>query len=145
MKKPLLSLVLLAVVSTAQAENKDPAFFGRWKIASVADFAGVTADTDVSGSRRLIGAELVIKPGGMQFAGEDCRNPSFTVERKTLAQAFTIGFQMSNTDKLKLPDPVEEVEVECQNAADFSLLYVRSKDHIVFVWSGILFNAVKQR
>jgi hypothetical protein len=67
------------------------------------------------------------------------------MERKTLAQAFRIGFQMPDTGRLKLPDPVTEIEVECTNPTDISLLYVRSKDQIVFVWSGIFFNAVKQK
>lgn len=145
MKQLLMSFVLLAAALPAQAEKIDPAVFGRWKIASVADFAGILADSDVADSKRLIGADLLIAPKGIQFAGEDCRNPSFIVERKTLAQAFRIGFQISDTDKLKLPDPVIEVEVECENPTDFSLFYVRSKGQIVFVWSGILFNAVKQR
>jgi hypothetical protein len=145
MKQLLMSFVLLATVLPPQAEKIDPEVFGRWKIASVADFAGIMADSDVADSKRLIGADLVIAQKGVQFAGEDCQNPSFTVERKTLAQAFRIGFQMSDTDKLKLPDPVTEVEVECENSTDISLFYIRSKGQIVFVWSGIFFNAVKQR
>lgn len=145
MKKSLMWFALLAAVLPAKAEKIDPAVFGRWKIISVADFAGIMADTDVSESKRLIGADLVIAPKGIKFAGEDCKHPSFTVERKTIAQAFRIGFQMSDTDKLKLPDPVTEVEVACENATDFSLFYVRGRGDIVFVWSGILLNAVKQR
>lgn len=145
MKAPLLWFVLLSTVLPAQAEKIDPEVFGRWKIASVADFAGIVADTDFAESKRLIGAELVIAPKGIKFGGEDCKNPSFTVARKTLAQAFRIGFQMTDSDNLKLPDPVTEVEVECKNATDISLFYVRSKNNIVFVWSGIFFNAVKQR
>jgi hypothetical protein len=145
MKQLFMSFVLLTAVLSAQAEKIAPDVFGRWKIASVADFAGIMADTDVPDSKRLIGTDLVIGKKGIQFAGEDCQNPSFTVERKTLAQAFRIGFQMSNTEKLNLPDPVTEVEVECENSSDISLFYVRSKGQIVFVWSGIFFNAVKQR
>jgi hypothetical protein len=145
MKQLLISFAFFATVLPAQAEKIDPPIFGRWKIASVADFAGIMANSDVAHSKRLIGAELVIAQKSIQFAGEDCKNPSFTVERKTLAQAFRIGFQMSDTDKLKLPDPVTEGEVECENSTDISLFYVRSKGQIVFVWSGIFFNAVKQR
>lgn len=146
MKRLLIAFaLLLSVVCPAQAEKIDPQVFGHWKITSVADFAGIMADTDVADSKRLIGAALIIAPKSIQFAGENCKNPEFTVERKTLAQAFRIGFQMTDTDKLKLPDPVMEIEVECENATGISLFYVRSKGEIVFVWSGILFNAVKQR
>jgi hypothetical protein len=145
MKQLLMSLILLAAVVPARAQKIDPPIFGRWKIVSVADIAGIMADSDVADLNRLIGANLVIAQKSVQFAGEDCKNPIFTVERKTLAQAFRIGFQMSDTNKLKLSDSVTEVEVECENPTDISLFYVRSKGQIVFVWSGILFNAVKQR
>jgi hypothetical protein len=40
MKQLLMSFLLLAAVLPAQAEKIDPRIFGRWKIASVADFAG---------------------------------------------------------------------------------------------------------
>jgi hypothetical protein len=145
-KRLLISLALvLAGAASAHADALDAQLFGHWKIASVADFAQIVADTDVAHSKRLIGADLVVERDHIRFAGEDCKKPAFTVEKKTLAQAFTIGFQMRDTTKLRLPDPVTEIEVTCENATDFSLFYVRGKGHIVFVWSGIFFNAVKQR
>jgi hypothetical protein len=141
----LCMLALLAAALPAHAEKIDPAIYGRWKITSVADFAGVVADTGLASSRRLIGTNLFITPQAVKFAGEECRKPSFNVERKTLAQAFRVGFQMETTDKLKLPDPVAEVELACDNETDFSLFYVKDKRNIVFVWSGVLFNAALQR
>jgi hypothetical protein len=145
--KKLCMLALLAAALPAHAEKIDRAIYGRWKITSVADFAGVVAETDLASSRRMIGTNLFITPQAVKFAGEECRKPSFNVERKTLAQAFRVGFQMETTDKLKLPDPVAEVELECDNETetDFSLFYVKDKRHIVFVWSGVLFNAALQR
>lgn len=141
-----LFTVLLSCAMTwpVQAATIDKQILGHWKIVSVADFAGIGADTDEADSKRLLGAELVIAPHSVRFDGEECKNPKYKAGRKTLAQAFRIGFQLEDTKKLQLPDPVIEIETNCENATAISLLYVRSRSRIVLVWSGIFFNAVKQ-
>lgn len=146
MKRFAISCLLLLIAALpAHAEKPDPQIFGRWKIVSVAGFAGVIADSAIAESKQLLGAELFLERDGIQFAGQNCKNPSFSVQRTTLAQAFLIGFKMPDYDKLKLPDPATEIEVECESPTDITYLYVRSKDQIVFVWSGIFFNAVKRK
>jgi hypothetical protein len=143
MRLLLACILMLGMCCPARAEKVDRHIFGSWRIVSVADYAGIGADTDEEDTKRLIGATLTISAKRISFDKETCRNPSYKTVRKTLDEAFWIGFQLQDTRQLRLPEPVKEIQAHCANPTGITVLYVRNHREIVFVWSGIFFNAVK--
>lgn len=138
----IAALAALLAISSAAAAPLDADLTGHWKIVGTAD-AQQTTSLSSDDADQLVGEELIVAPSSLTFHGETCSNPSFKRSRRHTVPFFLREYKL-DPKNLKLPDPVVEVSIVCDQASPINFIYLQGRRRIVFFWRGFFLNASKQ-
>lgn len=141
MRKQLCCIAFLSISIGANAEKMDTHIYGQWKITGVAD-AQETTSLSSDQADLLKGLNLVIAPKTVQFNGDVCTHPVFTVSRQNTMTFFLKAYKF-DPKNLLLPDQVSEIQINCKNFSEINFLYIQNRRKIIFYWKGFFLRAVK--
>lgn len=135
----LLGAALMALIFAAAPvfadERIDRSVLGRWQLASVLDYADITA-LDEKEAKHLVGKILTIEKDRVQLDNRKCGQSTFRSERVGRDRELQDNARVHDTT-LGLPDPVEVVELSC------AYLYLKTPNRAVLAWRGVYFDAIR--
>lgn len=138
--RPAVILVLAATALSpaiaARPIQPNDDILGQWRITRMLDASNVTALDDRQAAR-LVGKLFVVEPGKVSMDGEVCDEPEFTRHYEDAVRYLREEAHASSW-KLGLPLTVTVIDLSCTEAL------VKGHDHIVVLWKGVFFDAVKQ-
>lgn len=129
-----LLLALLGCVAHASATDASE-FFGRWRVAAIADYAQVASVSDAKAKRR-IGGNLVMSADVVTFDHRTCK-PQYVLSTVDPEKDLEDGYRITN-QTLKLPNPVVLIDTGCQSNR---FIYVVNPKQVVFEQSGVFYRA----
>ncbi|MGF6274056.1 hypothetical protein ABIB38_002434 [Massilia sp. UYP11] len=131
----LAASVLLPALAAGPIRPNDD-ILGQWRITRMLDASNVTALDDRQAAR-LVGKLFVVEPGMVSMDGEVCDEPEFTRHYEDAVRYLREDAHASSW-KLGLPLTVTVIDLSCTEAL------VKGHDHIVVLWKGVFFDAVKR-
>jgi hypothetical protein len=116
-------------------EHRDLSVIGDWRLTTVLDITDISSLNDKQ-AKRLLGKVLTISENGVRLGKRECSASEFWAEH--VVPELDIQEKMrASAENLHLPNPVTVVELSC------TYVYVRDKDHLVLLWGGAFFDAVR--
>lgn len=116
-------------------DYRDLSVISKWRIAAVLDIADMASLNDKD-AKRLLGKVLTISANEVRLEKRECSSSEFWAER--VVPELEIREKVhASARKLHLPNPVTVVELSCTD------VYIRDKDHLVFLWGGAFFDTVR--
>lgn len=134
-------LLVLAASPYAVCGEAGSALIGRWTVTGTAD-AQETTSLSSDDVDKLTGTELVVTPESVRFSDETCDKPIFKRTRQSTASFFRREYKM-DPKRLRLPNPVTEIEINCLAPSPVSFVYFKDMKHLIFYWEGFFLNAEK--
>lgn len=131
----LTATALVPAIAARPIQPNDD-ILGEWRITKMLDASNVTALDDRQAAR-LVGKLFVVEPGKVSMDGEVCDEPEFTRHYEDAVRYLREEAHASSW-KLGLPLTVTVIDLSCTEAL------IKNHDHIVVLWKGVFFDAVKQ-
>jgi hypothetical protein len=131
----LVATTLLPAIAARPIQPNDD-ILGQWRITRILDASNVTALDDREAAR-LVGKLFVVEQGKVSLDGETCDEPEFTRHYEDAVRYLREEAHASSW-KLGLPSTVAVIDLSCTEAL------IKGHDHIVVLWKGVFFDAVKQ-
>jgi len=141
MNKLSMLLAIIVIHHEACAGTTGESLYGNWAITGVADAQEITSLSS-DDADKLTGKTFVVQSSEIRFDGETCLHPQFKKSSQSTESFFRREYKMT-PKKLRLPNPVTEVEVTCDAPSEISFIYRRNKGEIVIFWNGFFLNAQK--
>lgn len=133
--KQVIGMVLALLGCVAHANAADASeYFGRWRVAAIADYAKVAAVSDAK-AKRKIGGNLVMSPDLVAFDHHTCK-PQYVVSTIDPDKDLEDGYRITN-QTLKLPNPAVLIDTGCQRNR---FVYVLSPNQLVIEQSGVFYR-----
>ncbi|MDC8760550.1 hypothetical protein [Janthinobacterium fluminis] len=141
MARKWISAVILGLVSASclAGDGARSALFGRWVVTGTAD-AQETTSLSSDDADKLTGTDFIVTAESVRFSDEICDKPKFKQASYGTAVFFRREYKL-DPRKLRLPDPVTEITIDCLAPSPISFVYIKDKRHIVFFWKGFFLNA----
>ena len=136
------ALALLAGATCALAQAVEPELMGHWKVIKTVD-AQESTSISSDDADKLVGKDMVITATRITFEAEACISPVFKRSQHPTSSFFRREYKM-DPSKLRLPNPVVEVAVQCNQPSPISFIYIQGRRHIIFYWRGFFLRALKQ-
>lgn len=140
----LFFLYLIHPLSYGAAADGHNLISGTWRVQTLLDTARIMSSSPTK-ARRLIGEKIVIDTSGLRALNESCINPTYLIRKEKTNVFFpSINGYLMNPVKLRLPEVVTAVDVNCDNSIEILTFYLDGKDRMVFDWNGYFFEAIRK-
>lgn len=134
--KQVIGILLALLGCGAQAYAADASdYFGRWRVAAIADYAKVASVSDAK-AKRKIGISLVMSADVVTFDHRTCK-PQYVLSTVDPEKDLEDGYRITN-QTLKLPNPVVLIDTGCRRNR---FIYVVSPNQVVIEQSGVFYRA----